>query len=48
MAFDQVIPRKMCYCIYVVDSWRKAIEARKLVVAGFLDLAKTVLIMIFT
>ena len=26
--------------LYVVDSWRKAIDARKYVVAGFLDLAK--------
>ena len=26
--------------LYVVDSWRKAIDARKFVVAGFLDLAK--------
>ena len=32
--------------LYVVDSWRKAIDARKFVVAGFLDLAKA-LIMIF-
>ena len=26
--------------LYVVDSWHKAIDARKFVVAGFLDLAK--------
>ena len=26
--------------LYAVDSWRKAIDARKFVVAGFLDLAK--------
>ena len=26
--------------LYVVDSWRKAIDARKFVVAGFLDFAK--------
>ena len=26
--------------LYVVDSWRKAIDARKFVVAGYLDLAK--------
>ena len=26
--------------LYVVDSWRKAIDASKFVVAGFLDLAK--------
>ena len=26
--------------LYVVDSWRKAIDACKFVVAGFLDLAK--------
>ena len=49
MAFNHVIPLRMCYYMYVVDSWHTAIDARKFVAAGFLDLAKllTVLIMIF-
>ena len=48
LAFNHVIPLRMCYCTYVVDSWHKAIDACKFVVARFLHLAKplTVSIMI--
>ena len=42
LAFHQVIPLKMCYCSYDVDSWHKVIETCKFVVAGhgFLYLPK--------
>ena len=40
LAFDHVISLRMCYCSFVIDSWQKAIDACKCVVAGFLNLAK--------
>ena len=40
LAFDHVILCMMYVLLYAVDSWRKAIDACKFVVAEFLDLKK--------